>query len=74
MSFKTVATFKTIKSWGHMHYVNLSYDIGKTPKNVLGKKKKWGPLSKSHQSLPASLSTIKSQGRPKNDHESSRHH
>ena len=38
MGFKTVATFKTVKSWGHMQYVNLSYDIGKTPKKVLGPK------------------------------------
>ena len=38
MTFKTVAAFKTEKSWGHMQYVNPSYDIGKTPEKVLGRK------------------------------------
>ena len=46
MGFKTVAAFKTVKSWGHMQYVILSYDIGKTSKNVLGPKKCWAPVKK----------------------------
>ena len=33
MGFKTVAAFKTVKSWGHMQYVILSYDIGKIYNN-----------------------------------------
>ena len=68
MGFKTVAAFKTVKSWGHMQYVILSYDIGKTSKNVLGPKKCWS-LSRNHQSLPSSLSTLKSKAWPKNNHQ-----
>ena len=50
MGFKTVAAFKTVKSWGHMQYVILSYDIGKTSKNVLGPKKCWAPVKKPSKS------------------------
>ena len=47
MGFKTVAAFKTVKSWGHMQYVNLSYAIGKTPEKVLGPKNILGPCQEA---------------------------
>ena len=50
MSFMTVAAFKTVKSWGLMQYVNLSYDIGETSKKVLGQKCFSDPVKKPSKS------------------------
>ena len=72
MSFTTVAAFKTVKSWGLMQYVNLSYDIGETSKKVLGPKMFFGSSQEAIKVCQL-VSTLKSKAHPKNYHELSRY-
>ena len=83
MTFSTVAPWKTVKV-GVMGYQNLSYCTGKTPRKVSGPKFIWALFSSRHSrtgakfecfeiwsfSFSARISTLKSIGSPKNDHES----